>query len=95
MEGLGCLTAKLPERKSREQLCPQDSWKGAQLQLGLLLSAVASLCAFPAFPLAADQVSPRGGVHSLGASASLHGTFVQIRKGAAALDRGGLSCRVW
>ena len=72
----------MPERKSGQQLCPKDSWKQAQLQLGLCCLP-RPLRAFPSFPLnCRSDFSPRG-VHSLRTSASLHGTSVQVRKGAA------------
>lgn len=74
-------------KQIREQLCPRTAGTRAQLQLGLLPSAEAPLCAFPSFPLTADQISPHGGVHSLRTSASLHGTSVQIRQGSP-LGRG-------
>lgn len=62
---------------------------GTQLQLGLMPSASASLCAFSSFSLTADQISPHGGVHSLRALTSLYGMFLQIRK-SAPLGRGSL-----
>lgn len=80
MEGLGCLTSKLPERKSGQQLCPKDSWKQAQLQLGLrCLPPPLSAHSLHSL-LTADRISPRGGCTASGPQLACTALLCKLEK---------------